>query len=73
MKIGAHAVHFIDKSNTRNAVFVGLTATTVSVCGCTPATAQKTATAPSKTRKERSTSMVKSTCPGGVNDVDAML
>ena len=37
---------------------------TVSVCGCTPATPQKTATAPSSTRSERSTSIVKSTCPG---------
>ena len=37
---------------------------TCSDCGCTPATAQKSATAPSSTRSERSTSAVKSTCPG---------
>src|SRR5207237_2277585 len=37
---------------------------TVSDCGCTPATESNTQTAPSKTRKERSTSTVKSTCPG---------
>ena len=37
---------------------------TVSVWGSTPATASKTATAPSSTRRERSTSTVKSTCPG---------
>ncbi len=37
---------------------------TVSDCGCTPDTAQKSATAESSTRRERSTSMVKSTCPG---------
>jgi hypothetical protein len=37
---------------------------TVSDCGCTPPTAQNTATHPSKTRSERSTSTVKSTCPG---------
>ena len=37
---------------------------TVSVCGSTPATASKTATAPSRTRRERSTSTVKSTWPG---------
>ena len=37
---------------------------TVSDCGSTPPTAQKTPTAPSSTRRERSTSMVKSTCPG---------
>ena len=37
---------------------------TVSVCGSTPATASNTATAPSRTRSERSTSTVKSTWPG---------
>ena len=37
---------------------------TVSDCGSTPATASKTATAPSRTRSERSTSTVKSTWPG---------
>src|SRR5450759_857015 len=37
---------------------------TVSDCGCTPATASNTATAPSSTRRLRSTSAVKSTCPG---------
>ena len=37
---------------------------TVSDCGSTPPTAQNTATAPSRTRSERSTSTVKSTWPG---------
>ncbi len=37
---------------------------TVSLCGSTPATPSNTATAPSSTRKLRSTSIVKSTCPG---------
>jgi hypothetical protein len=37
---------------------------TVSDCACTPATASITSTAPSSTRSERSTSMVKSTWPG---------
>ena len=37
---------------------------TVSVCGSTPATASNTATAPSRTRNDRSTSTVKSTWPG---------
>ena len=37
---------------------------TVSDCGSTPPTAQKSATAPSSTRSERSTSTVKSTWPG---------
>ena len=37
---------------------------TVSLWGCTPATASKSATAPSSTRSDRSTSTVKSTWPG---------
>ena len=37
---------------------------TVSDCGSTPSLPSKTATAPSSTRRERSTSTVKSTCPG---------
>ena len=37
---------------------------TVIDCDCTPATAQSTRTAPSRTRNDRSTSTVKSTCPG---------
>ena len=37
---------------------------TVSDCGSTPATPSKTTTAPSSTRRLRSTSTVKSTCPG---------
>ena len=37
---------------------------TVSDCASTPATPSKTATAPSSTRRLRSTSAVKSTCPG---------
>ena len=37
---------------------------TFSDCGCTPPTAQNRATAPSSTRRDRSTSTVKSTCPG---------
>jgi hypothetical protein len=37
---------------------------TVSDCGSTPATPSNTVTAPSSTRKDRSTSIVKSTWPG---------
>ncbi len=37
---------------------------TVSVCGSTPATPSSTTTAPSRTRSDRSTSIVKSTWPG---------
>ena len=46
---------------------------TVSDCGSTPDVPQKTTTAPSRTRSERSTSIVKSTWPAGVDDVDAVL
>ena len=46
---------------------------TVSVCGSTPATASNTATAPSSTRSDRSTSTVKSTWPGRVDDVDGVV
>ena len=37
---------------------------TVSLCASTPSTALNTTTAPSRTRRLRSTSAVKSTCPG---------
>ncbi len=46
---------------------------TVSDWGCTPATPQNTTTAPSSTRSERSTSIVKSTWPGRVDQVDLVL
>src|ERR1700692_2150377 len=39
---------------------------TFSDCGCTPCTASNTATAPSSTRSDRSTSAVKSTWPSGL-------
>ena len=43
---------------------------TVSDCGSTPPTPQKTTTAPSSTRRLRSTSIVKSTWPGCVDQMD---
>ena len=46
---------------------------TVIDCDCTPATAQSTSTAPSRTRSDRSTSTVKSTWPGRVDDVDLLV
>ncbi len=46
---------------------------TVIDCDCTPATAQRTSTAPSRTRSDRSTSTVKSTWPGCVDDVDLVI
>ena len=49
---------------TRGTLYLFICRQTVSDWGCTPDTAQYTATAESSTRKERSTSIVKSTCPG---------
>ena len=49
---------------TRGTLYLSAWRQTVSDWGSTPFTASKTATAPSRTRSERSTSIVKSTCPG---------
>ena len=48
----------------RGTLYLSAWRQTVSDCGSTPATASNTATAPSSTLSERSTSMVKSTWPG---------
>ena len=48
----------------RGTLYLSACRQTVSDCGSTPCTASNTATAPSRTRSERSTSMVKSTWPG---------
>ena len=48
----------------RGTLYLSAWRQTVSDCGWTPATESKTATAPSSTRRLRSTSTVKSTCPG---------
>ena len=48
----------------RGTAYLSACRQTVSDCGSTPATESKTATAPSRTRSERSTSTVKSTWPG---------
>ena len=48
----------------RGTLYLSAWRQTVSDWGSTPATASKTATAPSRTRRLRSTSTVKSTCPG---------
>src|SRR6516225_8056535 len=48
----------------RGTLYLSAWRQTVSDCGSTPATASKTTTPPSSTRSERSTSTVKSTCPG---------
>src|ERR1700709_927106 len=43
------------------------------VCGSTPATPSKTATAPSRTRRGRPTSGGTDAVPGGVDDVDLVV
>ena len=48
----------------RGTLYLSACRQTVSVCGSTPATPSYTATAPSSTRSDRSTSTVKSTWPG---------
>ena len=48
----------------RGTLYLSACRQTFSVCGSTPATPSYTATAPSSTRSERSTSTVKSTWPG---------
>ena len=48
----------------RGTLYLSACRQTVSDCGSTPATESNTATAPSRTRRLRSTSTVKSTCPG---------
>ena len=48
----------------RGTLYLSACRHTVSLCGSTPATPSKTATAPSRTRRDRSTSKVKSTWPG---------
>jgi hypothetical protein len=48
----------------RGTAYLSACRQTVSVCGSTPATPSYTATAPSRTRRLRSTSTVKSTWPG---------
>ena len=49
---------------TRGTPYRRIWRSTVRLCDCTPETAQITSTPPSSTRSARSTSTVKSTCPG---------
>jgi thiamine monophosphate synthase len=63
LEVGADPVHLVDERDARHAVLVGLAPDGLGL-GSTPATESKTATAPSSTRRERSTSTVKSTWPG---------
>ncbi len=48
----------------RGTLYLSAWRQTVSDCDCTPSSASRTVTPPSSTRSERSTSAVKSTCPG---------
>ena len=62
-EVGADAVHLVDECESRHLVLVGLAPDRLGL-RLNAATAQNTATAPSSTRMERSTSIVKSTWPG---------
>jgi hypothetical protein len=59
----ADAVHLVDEADPRHAVAVGLAPDRFGL-RLDARTASNTATAPSRTRSERSTSAVKSTWPG---------
>ncbi len=60
----APALSILFTKQMRGTLYLSPCRHTVSVCGCTPDTESNSATAPSSTRSERSTSAVKSTCPG---------
>ena len=64
VEVGADAVHLVDEADARDAVLVRLPPDRLGLRLDAVRRASKTATAPSSTRSERSTSMVKSTCPG---------
>jgi hypothetical protein len=63
VEVGAGAVHLVDEREARHAVLVGLAPHGLGL-RLHAADGAHTNTAPSSTRSERSTSMVKSTCPG---------
>src|SRR5271170_4413709 len=60
----APALSILLTKQMRGTLYLSPCRQTVSVCGCTPETESNSATAPSRTRRERSTSAVKSTWPG---------
>ena len=60
----APALSILLMKQIRGTLYLSAWRHTVSDCGCTPCTASKHATAPSSTRRVRSTSAVKSTWPG---------
>ena len=71
VEVGADAVHLVDEGDARHAVVVGLAPHRLGLRLHRRRRRRTRATAPSSTRSERSTSMVKSTWPGRVDDVDA--
>ena len=62
-EVGADLVHLVNERDARHVVLVGLTPDRLAL-GLDAVPPSKTATAPSSTRRLRSTSMVKSTWPG---------
>jgi hypothetical protein len=62
-EVGAGAIELVDEAEARHAVAVGLAPDRLGL-GLDAGTPSKTTTAPSSTRRLRSTSTVKSTCPG---------
>jgi hypothetical protein len=71
LEVGADAVHLVDEADARHAVLVGLAPHGLGL-RLDAGDRVEHATAPSSTRSERSTSAVKSTWPGRVDDVDAV-
>ena len=63
VEIRADAVHLVDEDDARHVIFVGLAPDGFGL-RLNAGDGIKQATAPSSTRKERSTSIVKSTWPG---------
>ena len=61
MKKSAPTRSILLMKQMRGTLYLSAWRQTVSLCGSTPLTASNTAQAPSSTRKERSTSIVKST------------
>ena len=72
MKKSAPVLSILLEKMMRGTPYLSPWRQTVSVCGSTPWLLSSTHTAPSSTRSERSTSMVKSTWPGRVDDVEAL-
>ncbi len=64
MRKSAPTLSILFMNAMRGTLYLSAWRQTVSLCGSTPLPPSNTATAPSSTRSDRSTSMVKSTWPG---------